>query len=137
MASKKVREIKFRGLRGAANWEEKEWVYGHLVGVSDNGIAVLEYRVCMIPLDSPEDEVCREVRRAEVYANTVGHYTGQKDVNDKEIYEEDILLSESGFRFRVEFSDGSFNYVNDSAKYLLTELDINKYNLTIDGNVHE
>lgn len=120
-----MREIKSRGY----NLERKEWVYGtYLDGyiVYNN---VLEYN----------DYLAIDVY-AEVVEESVGEYTGEKDVNGREIYEGDELKNAEGVTYKVMYEDGSFVLYNDD--YIVTtprisKGKINRDGLEIIGNIYE
>ena len=87
-----MRTIKFKGKR----IDNGEWIYGSYVP-HYNFFGTIKYEM-----------VDENGNLFEVAPSTVGQYTGLKDKNGKEIYEDDILLDESGAYAVVYYSMGSF-----------------------------
>ena len=112
-----MREIIFRGKRlDNGEWAEG-YLYEHepeLVGiVSENDVP--EPSKWFIARTGFADwNMPRPVEFIEIDPSTVGQYTGLKDMNDKRIFEGDILSLRTGRPHVVRFEDGSF-ILEDSA----------------------
>ena len=112
-----MREIKFRGKR----IDTKEWVYGFYAKTvtSEEINCVADCRKHDIIIDEHGTFYY-------VIPETVGQYTGFKDSNGKEIYENDILEKDLYWSIRIEYDEGSF-MVRDLDKVRYANLCLNWY----------
>lgn len=101
-----MREIKFRAKR----IDNGEWVYGSYVHIDFHDSVDYVERHIIIQLNGHEFEVD---------GNTVGQSTNLPDKNEKEIYEDDIIIREYNDKKRpdetgeIKFDDGCAGFYID------------------------
>lgn len=116
-----MREIKFRGLSKGLN----EWTYGYYNACAGSWGEINQFISYPFSNGILVDE------------NTIGQYTGIKDKNGKEIYEDDIVKSPCGIH-KVIFVDGGFCLdTEEFATDLYRMIDSKGNHLEVIGNICE
>lgn len=136
-----MREIKFRGKR----LDNGKWTYGYLTEKYARVDSKRRYAIdCCWSFGNDEWE---SLDVHEVIPETVGQYTGVKDIEGAKIYEGDILQSQIGDKhiWQVIFYDGCFEIVRGEIrkrdkvheKEICCFENIRWYVLTKIGNIHD
>lgn len=99
------REIKFRG------WAKNEngWLYGYPVFFPDEDFDMEDMEILYY---DEEDGWVTDY----IYPHTLGQWTGARDVDGKDIYEDDVVeeICEHLHRYVVTFEAGAFVLKNDN-----------------------
>ena len=120
-----MREIKFRGKRA----DTGEWVYGYYYSECGNTYIIVNRQA--------ESMTKRNIPFL-VEEDTVGQYTGIKDIDGKKIYEGDIVKDKYKNRYEVRYDDKRMSWIahstipfeNNIPLCVVTEC-------TIIGNIHD
>lgn len=123
---------KYRGLHNG------KWVYGYYAVIGARDVIIK-----MKPENfySVDENLCKRNGNeiVDVKIDTVGQYTGKTDKSRKEIYEDDIVLSDDGKIGQVQWFEEHLAFmiwcVTDNKVYFAYDNDFSK--IEVIGNVHE
>ena len=120
-----AREIKFRGESMGSNW-----IYGLLTKKKIRNSGKISYAIA-------KDD-CSSGNTVPVVESSIGEFTGFKDIDDKEIYEGDIVQNEVNPReiYQVAMVDGSWS-VLDETIYSDLHWFLNNVPIEVIGNIHD
>ncbi|MBR5874829.1 MAG: hypothetical protein IKY90_08885 [Oscillospiraceae bacterium] len=129
-----MREIIFRGKR----LDNGEWVYGDFVNDWSKQNT------------KPDKTICNNIGKYAVISETIGQYTGLKDVSGKMIFEGDIVhitgnpdvpdWADLDYNATIIFKDGGFCAVNGTPEhYFIRRYDLCRFDfdLAVIGNIHD
>jgi len=123
-----MRDIKFKGKRVSYGGE---WVFGfyNYMGINRRG-GSMEFAHVILDTSHPDPE---GLKQFEVIPETVGQYTGKKDINNTEIYEGDIVKNSGGLIGTVIFENFAWymKWENSEGRYPLGQ------KVEIIGNIHD
>lgn len=130
------REIKFRGY----SVKSEEWVYGDLI----HGVGWKKGNIYILPdvVNLAYVKNCDPIDGVHVETDSIGQFTGTLDINNKEVYESDIVCIQAdimtfmrdGFTGKVRFMESGFYVDSGDDAYPVWS---DAYQVEIIGNVYQ
>lgn len=123
----KNQEIKFR----AQKVGDKKMLFGNIITDGVVPVAMIEQRI------NPISNRCATGWCFAIKSETVGRYTGRKDVNGKEIYDGDVLKHHGIVKWDNEYHEWTAIDLNWNDKREVHDLDYLTSPFEVIGNIHE